>query len=35
VELYRDRAKEDWPRAADGSLAMMTARLDLDSLLSA
>jgi len=35
VELYRDRAKEEWPRAADGSLAMMTARLDLDSLLSA
>src|SRR6185369_9932792 len=33
VELYFDRAKEDWPRAADGSLAMMTARLDLDSLL--
>ena len=35
VELYRDRAKEVWPRAADGSLAMMSARLDLDSLLSA
>jgi catechol 2,3-dioxygenase len=33
VELYWDRAKEDWPRNPDGSLAMMTARLDLDSLL--
>ena len=32
VELYWDRAKEDWPRNADGSLAMMTARLDLEAL---
>jgi|SRR4051812_39284192 catechol 2,3-dioxygenase len=35
VELYCDRPKENWPRNTDGSLAMMTARLDLDSLLSA
>jgi catechol 2,3-dioxygenase len=35
VELYWDRAKEDWPRNPDGSLAMMTARLDLQSLLKA
>ena len=35
VELYWDRAKEDWPRNPDGSLAMMTARLDLESLLRA
>jgi catechol 2,3-dioxygenase len=35
VELYRDRPKEEWPRAADGSLAMFTKRLDLDDLLRA
>ena len=35
VELYWDRPKEEWPRNADGSLAMMTARLDLESLLGA
>jgi catechol 2,3-dioxygenase len=33
VELYRDRPKEQWPRAADGSLAMFTRALDLDALL--
>ena len=33
VELYWDRPKENWPRAADGSLAMFTRALDLDSLL--
>jgi catechol 2,3-dioxygenase len=33
VELYRDRAPAEWPRNADGSLAMMTKRLDLDGLL--
>src|SRR6201993_2878782 len=33
VELYRDRPREEWPRAADGSLAMFTHRLDLDDLL--
>ena len=35
VELYRDRPKEDWPREADGSLAMFTAPLDLERLLRA
>lgn len=35
VELYWDRPKENWPRNADGSLAMTTARLDLESLLKA
>jgi catechol 2,3-dioxygenase len=35
VELYRDRPKEEWPRNADGSLAMGTVRLDLESLLQA
>ena len=33
VELYWDRPAEQWPRAADGSLAMFTRRLDLDNLL--
>ena len=33
VELYRDRPKEEWPRAPDGSLAMFTKRLDLEDLL--
>jgi catechol 2,3-dioxygenase len=32
VELYWDRPKEKWPRAADGSLAMFTRALDLDAL---
>ena len=33
VELYWDRPKEKWPRAADGSLAMFTHPLVLDALL--
>jgi len=33
VELYRDRPEKDWPRAADGSLAMVTRPLDLEALL--
>jgi catechol 2,3-dioxygenase len=33
VELYRDRPKDQWPRAADGSLRMTTGRLDLAALL--
>lgn len=33
VELYRDRPKADWPRDADGSLLMTSARLDLEALL--
>ena len=32
VELYRDRPQTEWPRAADGHLAMFTRRLDLESL---
>ncbi len=35
VELYRDRPKEEWPRNPDGSLAMSTARLNVESLLQA
>jgi catechol 2,3-dioxygenase len=33
VELYWDRPKESWPTNPDGSLAMFTHRLDLDSLM--
>ena len=33
VELYWDRPESDWPRAADGALAMYTRRLDLEDLL--
>jgi catechol 2,3-dioxygenase len=33
VELYWDKPKEQWPREADGALAMYTHRLDLDDLL--
>ncbi|WP_349367610.1 VOC family protein [Salinarimonas sp.] len=34
VELYWDRPEADWPRDADGNLAMVTRRLDLESLLA-
>lgn len=34
LELYWDRPREEWPRNADGSLAMFTAGLDLESLLN-
>jgi catechol 2,3-dioxygenase len=35
VELYRDRPRAEWPRAADGQgVAMFTERLDLDGLLA-
>lgn len=33
VELYRDRPADQWPRTADGTLAMVTHPLDLDALL--
>jgi catechol 2,3-dioxygenase len=33
VELYWDRPKEQWPRTADGGLAMFTRPLDLEGLL--
>jgi catechol 2,3-dioxygenase len=35
VELYWDRPQEEWPRTADGKLAMYTHRLDLAGLLHA
>ncbi|MBA2247465.1 MAG: VOC family protein [Chloroflexia bacterium] len=34
VELYWDRDPADWPRDADGTLAMVTRPLDLDELLA-
>jgi catechol 2,3-dioxygenase len=34
VELYWDRPQADWPRTADGTLAMFTRRLNLESLLN-
>ena len=33
LELYWDRPREQWPRRADGSIAMVTEALDLESLL--
>ena len=33
VELYRDRPQSEWPRTANGELAMVTDPLDLHSLL--
>lgn len=33
VELYWDRPQEEWPRNAEGELAMVTERLDLHDLL--
>jgi catechol 2,3-dioxygenase len=32
LELYWDRPREDWPRTADGGVAMGTERLDLEEL---
>jgi catechol 2,3-dioxygenase len=34
IELYWDRPREMWPLASDGSLAMTTKPLDLQSLLN-
>jgi catechol 2,3-dioxygenase len=33
IELYWDRPRAEWPREADGTLKMVTERLDLDALL--
>ncbi len=33
VELCRDRPEREWPRRPDGSIAMQTHALDLDTLL--
>jgi catechol 2,3-dioxygenase len=34
VELYWDRPREEWPKSADGELAMFTRPLDLQKLLA-
>lgn len=34
IEIYRDRAPEDWPRDGDGTLAMSNDPLDLKALLA-
>ncbi len=34
VEMYWDREMAEWPRDADGKLAMVTQRLDLDALMA-
>ncbi len=34
VELYRDRPQADWPRDAQGHLAMYSKRLDISALLA-
>lgn len=33
IELYHDRPESEWPRNADGTLAMVTEPLDLQELL--
>lgn len=33
IELYRDRARDEWPRTPDGELHMYSQPLDLDALL--
>lgn len=33
VELYRDRARKDWPRDAQGNLQMGGGSLDVEALL--
>jgi catechol 2,3-dioxygenase len=33
LELYWDRPRDQWPRTADGSIDMVTKRLDVDALL--
>jgi catechol 2,3-dioxygenase len=35
VELYWDRPEAEWPRDAEGQIAMFTRRLDLEDLLRA
>lgn len=33
LELYRDRSEDQWPRDAEGKMAMYSRRLDLEELL--
>ena len=34
IELYRDRPREEWPRAEGDGVAMFNAPLDLKALLA-
>jgi catechol 2,3-dioxygenase len=34
IEMYRDRPRDEWPRASDGSVGMSTMPLDLEGLLA-
>jgi catechol 2,3-dioxygenase len=34
IELYRDRPQEQWPRTADGELAMVNAPLDFEGIMA-
>ncbi|MEM1076419.1 MAG: VOC family protein [Pseudomonadota bacterium] len=34
VELYRDRPPAEWPRDANGALAMVNDRLDVDAIVA-
>ncbi|MDQ3659968.1 MAG: VOC family protein [Actinomycetota bacterium] len=34
IELYCDRAREEWPRDPDGGVGMVTESLDLNALLA-
>lgn len=34
IEIYRDRPREEWPRAENGDIDMVTAYLDLRDLLT-
>ncbi len=34
IELYWDKPESQWPRNPDGSLAMVTQRLDLQDLIN-
>jgi catechol 2,3-dioxygenase len=34
IELYWDRPRDEWPRSADGKVAMFTGPLDLRSLVA-
>ena len=34
VELYWDKPESEWPRNKEGQLQMITARLDLNDLLT-
>ena len=34
IELYRDRPREEWPRDAEGKVAMVTRPLDVEALIA-